>query len=134
VKLTVHLRLVQRLKIVEQYLYYPIGFNGARTLPLMDVGVNLLQFYSESSATLTTDRLQYKLRTRLLVREDVPRRRVKQLTGKKKEKENSGHGPEIRANTNVPRFGHFTPEGRVACTPWIVDWVGSPEPVWTTYR
>jgi hypothetical protein len=48
----------------------------------------------ESSATLTTDRLQYKLQTRPLVREGAPRRRVKQLFGKRKEKEKSGHGPQ----------------------------------------
>jgi hypothetical protein len=40
----------------------------------------------ESSAALTTDRLQYKLQTRPLVREDAPRRRAKQLSGKRKRK------------------------------------------------
>jgi hypothetical protein len=38
----------------------------------------------ESSATLTTDRLHYKLQTRPLVRDGAPRRRAKQLSGKKK--------------------------------------------------
>jgi hypothetical protein len=47
----------------------------------------------ESSATLTTDILQYKLQTRPLVREGSPKRRTKQLSGKRKEKEKSGHGP-----------------------------------------
>jgi hypothetical protein len=42
----------------------------------------------ECSATLTTDRLHYKLQTRTLVREGAPRRRAKQLSGKRKEKEN----------------------------------------------
>jgi hypothetical protein len=46
----------------------------------------------ESSAILTTDRLHYKLQTRPLVRESAPRRRAKQLSGKRKEKEKSGHG------------------------------------------
>jgi hypothetical protein len=40
----------------------------------------------ESSVTLTTDRLQYNLQTRPLVREGAPRRRVKQLSGKKRKK------------------------------------------------
>jgi hypothetical protein len=46
----------------------------------------------ESSSTLATDRLHYKLQTRLLVREGAQRRRAKQLSGKIKEE--SGHGPE----------------------------------------
>jgi hypothetical protein len=41
----------------------------------------------ESSATLTTDKLHYKLQTRPLIR-------AKQLYGKIKEKENVGHGPQ----------------------------------------
>jgi hypothetical protein len=48
----------------------------------------------ESSTTLTTDRLHYKLQTRPLAREGAPRRRAKQLSGKRKEKEKSGHGPQ----------------------------------------
>jgi hypothetical protein len=48
----------------------------------------------ESSATLTTDRLHYKLQTRPLVREGAPRRRLKQLSGKRKEKAKSCHGPQ----------------------------------------
>jgi hypothetical protein len=40
----------------------------------------------ESSAILTTDILHYKLQTRPLVREGVPRRRAKQLLGEKKGK------------------------------------------------
>jgi hypothetical protein len=48
----------------------------------------------ESSATQTTDRLYYKLHTRPLVREGAPRRRSKQLSGKKEEKVQSGHGPQ----------------------------------------
>jgi hypothetical protein len=47
----------------------------------------------ESSATLTTDSLYYKLQNLPLVREGAPRRRAKQLSGKRKEKEKSGHGP-----------------------------------------
>jgi hypothetical protein len=46
----------------------------------------------ESSATLTTDRLHYKLQTRPLVREGAPRRTAKQLSGKRKEKVKSGRG------------------------------------------
>jgi hypothetical protein len=48
----------------------------------------------ESSATLTTGRLHYKLQIRPLVRECAPRRRAKQLFGKGKEKEKSAHGPQ----------------------------------------
>jgi hypothetical protein len=48
----------------------------------------------ESFATLTTDRLHYKLQTRPLVREGAPRRRAKQFSGKRKEKQKSGHGPQ----------------------------------------
>jgi hypothetical protein len=48
----------------------------------------------ESSATLTTDRLQYKLQARPLVREGAPRRRAKQFSVKRKEKVKSGHGPQ----------------------------------------
>jgi hypothetical protein len=40
----------------------------------------------ESSATLTTDRLHYKLQTCPLVREGAPRQIAKQLSGKRKEK------------------------------------------------
>jgi hypothetical protein len=48
----------------------------------------------ESSATLNTDRLHYKLQTRLITREGAPRRRTKQFSGKRKEKVKSGHGPQ----------------------------------------
>jgi hypothetical protein len=48
----------------------------------------------ESSATLTTDRLHYKLQTRPLVREGATRRRAKQLSDKRNEKVKSGHGPQ----------------------------------------
>jgi hypothetical protein len=48
----------------------------------------------ESSATLTTDRLHYKLLTRPLVKEGAPRLRAKQFSGKRKEKVKSGHGPQ----------------------------------------
>jgi hypothetical protein len=42
----------------------------------------------KSSATLTTARLNYKLQTRPLVREDAPRQRAKER------KEKSVHGPQ----------------------------------------
>jgi hypothetical protein len=45
----------------------------------------------EPSATLTTDRLHYKLQIRPILREGAPRRRAKQLYGKINEKE-AGHG------------------------------------------
>jgi hypothetical protein len=48
----------------------------------------------ESSATMIADRLNYKLQTRPLVREGAPRRRAKQLLGKRKEEEKSCHGPQ----------------------------------------
>jgi hypothetical protein len=46
----------------------------------------------ESSATLTIDRLHYKLQTRSLVRQGAPRLRTKQFSDKRKEKVKSGHG------------------------------------------
>jgi hypothetical protein len=51
----------------------------------------------EFSVTLTTDRLHYKLETRPLVRERAPKRRAKQLSSKRKEKEKSGHEPQMGA-------------------------------------
>jgi hypothetical protein len=46
----------------------------------------------ESFATLTTHKLHYELQTLALVREGAPRRRAKQLSGKRMEKEKSGYG------------------------------------------
>jgi hypothetical protein len=68
----------------------------------------------ESSATLTTDRLHYKLQTRTLVREgapklhyklqtrtlvreDAPKRRAMQFSDKRKENVKSGYGPQREA-------------------------------------
>jgi hypothetical protein len=48
----------------------------------------------ESSATLTTDRMQYRLQARPIVREGATRRRGKQFSGKGRENEKSGHGPQ----------------------------------------
>jgi hypothetical protein len=48
----------------------------------------------KSPATLTTDRLQYKLQTRPLVREGAPKRRAKQFSGRRKKKVKSGNGPQ----------------------------------------
>jgi hypothetical protein len=48
----------------------------------------------ESSATLTTERLHYKLQTRPVLREGSPRQRAKQLPGKKKKK-NLVVGPKV---------------------------------------
>jgi hypothetical protein len=48
----------------------------------------------ESSAALTTDRLQYKLQTRPLVREGAPQRKAKEFSGKRKEKVKTGHRPQ----------------------------------------
>jgi hypothetical protein len=53
-----------------------------------------VMFGYESSATLTTDRVHCKLQTRPLVREGAPTRRAKQLSGKGRKKEKSGHGPK----------------------------------------
>jgi hypothetical protein len=64
----------------------------------------------ESSATLTTDRLHYKLQTRPFVREGAPRRRAKQLSSNKKEIEKSGHGlkgvPDTTTNRPTDRRSH----------------------------
>jgi hypothetical protein len=51
----------------------------------------------ESSATVTIDRLHYKLQARPLVGEGAPRRREKQFFGKRKKKVKSGHGPQRSA-------------------------------------
>jgi hypothetical protein len=48
----------------------------------------------ESSVTLTIDKLHYKLQIPPLVREDAPKRTAKQMSGKRKEKVKSGHGPQ----------------------------------------
>jgi hypothetical protein len=47
----------------------------------------------ESSATLTTDRLHYKLQTRPLVREGAPKQKANQVFDKGNGKEKSAHGP-----------------------------------------
>jgi hypothetical protein len=53
-----------------------------------------VMYANESSATLTTDRLHYKLQTRPLVREGAPRRRAKQLPAKGRKKQNLVTGPK----------------------------------------
>jgi hypothetical protein len=53
-----------------------------------------VMYYYESSATLTTDRLHYKLQTRPLVREVAPRPRAMKFSGKRKEKVKPGHEPQ----------------------------------------
>jgi hypothetical protein len=58
------------------------------------VSDDTVMYGCESSAILTTDRLYYKLQTRPLVREGAQRRRAKQLSSKRKEKEKSGHAPQ----------------------------------------
>jgi hypothetical protein len=57
----------------------------------------------ESSATLTTDRLHYKLQTHPLIGESATRQRANQLSGKRKEKEKSGHGPKGVPDTKTDR-------------------------------
>jgi hypothetical protein len=51
----------------------------------------------ESSVTLTTDRLHYKLQIHPLIREGAPRWTAKEFSGKRKEKVKSGHGPQRSA-------------------------------------
>jgi hypothetical protein len=53
-----------------------------------------VMYVYETSATLTTDRLHYKLQTCSLVRKNAPRRRAKQFSSKRKEKVKFGHGPQ----------------------------------------
>jgi hypothetical protein len=55
----------------------------------------------ETSATLTTDRLHYKLQTHPHVREGAPRRGAKLFSGKRKEKVKSGHGLQRGADTKI---------------------------------
>jgi hypothetical protein len=59
--------------------------------------------YGMSSATLTTDRLHYKLQTRPLVREGATKRIAKQLSDKRKEKENFVMGPKRVPDTKTDR-------------------------------
>jgi hypothetical protein len=56
------------------------------------VSDEIKMYGNESSVTLTTDRLQYKLQTLPLVREGAEKRRAKRFSGKRKEKVKSGHG------------------------------------------
>jgi hypothetical protein len=70
----------------------------------------------ESSTTLTTDRLHYKLQTRPLVRAGAPKRRAKQFSGIRKEEVKSRHGPQggarhqdIRTDWPVSRKVTSTP-------------------------
>jgi hypothetical protein len=58
----------------------------------------------ESSATLTTDRLHYKLQSRPLVREGAPSRRAKQLSGKRKGGGNLVMGPKGVSDTKTDRL------------------------------
>jgi hypothetical protein len=58
------------------------------------VSDKLVMYGYESSTTLTTGRLHYKLQTRPLVWEGAPRRRAKQFCDKRKEKVKSGHWPQ----------------------------------------
>jgi hypothetical protein len=48
----------------------------------------------ESSATLTTDRLRYKLQTHHVVKEGAPSRRSNQFSGKRKWKKDLVMGPK----------------------------------------
>jgi hypothetical protein len=57
----------------------------------------------DSSATLTTGKFHYKLQTRPLVREGAPRRRAKQLSGKRKEKKNLVMGPKAVPDIKTDR-------------------------------
>jgi hypothetical protein len=57
----------------------------------------------QSCATLTTDRLHYKLLTRPLVREGVRRRRAKQLSGKRKGGGNLVMDPKGVPDTKMDR-------------------------------
>jgi hypothetical protein len=57
----------------------------------------------ESSVTLTTERLHYKLQTRPLIREGAPRFRAKQLSRKSKEKKNLVMGPKRVPDTEMDR-------------------------------
>jgi hypothetical protein len=57
----------------------------------------------ESSATLTTDRLHYKLQTSPLAREGATRGKAKQFSGKRKEIENLGMGPKGVPDTKMDR-------------------------------
>jgi hypothetical protein len=76
----------------------------------------------ESSATLTTDRLHYKLQIRPLVREGAPRRRAKQFSGKRKEKVKYGHGPQRGARHQDILTDCPTVSRKVTLTSNVVTW------------
>jgi hypothetical protein len=61
------------------------------------VSDEIVMYGYESSTTLTTDRWHYKLQSHPLVREGAIRRRAKQFSHKRKEKERPGHGPQSGA-------------------------------------
>jgi hypothetical protein len=54
----------------------------------------------ESSATLTTDRLHYKLQIRPLVREGAASKKAKQFSDKKMEKKNLSWAPKRCLNVS----------------------------------
>jgi hypothetical protein len=57
----------------------------------------------ESFSTVTNGRLCYKLQTRLHVRESAPRRRAKQLSGKRKKKKDLVMGPKGVSDIKIAR-------------------------------
>jgi hypothetical protein len=91
------------LWIIYRRVMVEAGKNASSIIPLSRkrrrkgnplVSDERVMYGYESSATLTTNRLHYKLQIRPLVREDAPRRRAKQFSGSRKEKVKSGHGPQ----------------------------------------
>jgi hypothetical protein len=65
------------------------------------VSDEIVMYGYEFYATLTTDRLHYRLQTRTLVREGTPRRRRKLLSGKRKERKNLVMGPKGVPDTKI---------------------------------
>jgi hypothetical protein len=98
--------LQSKSHVLQNFIHYPrveAGRNTSTVIPASRkrrrkgnpvVSDETVMCGYEFSATLTTDRLHYKLQTRPLFREGAPRRRPKQFSDKTKEKETPGHGPQ----------------------------------------
>jgi hypothetical protein len=100
----VSVELIQAGQVcASQYLRVEAGKDTSTVIPVSlkrrrkgnpVVSDETVIYSHESSATLTTDRLQYKLQIHPLVREGAQRRSAKQFSGKRKEKVKPGHEPQ----------------------------------------
>jgi hypothetical protein len=82
-------------------MFRNMNFQNIRSWIFIYTQVLLWVVSGESSATLATEMLHYKLQTRPLVREGAPRRRAKQLPGRRKGKKHLVMGPEAVPDTKT---------------------------------